>query len=270
MAQDHASSPPVLRLDELRFGYRSDQPIITGCSAELSRGRICALVGPNAAGKSTLLRLMLGHLEPWSGSVILEPHANVYGLDATQRAAWMSYVPQWSHTAFAFTAEQVVAMGRHALSADDEAIESAIHENDLNQIRGRVFSQLSAGQKQRVVLARAMAQAARQGKVMLLDEPTSALDLRHVHHTMTTLVNLARSGLAVLVVVHDLNLTAQYADIVWLLDQGRLAAVGPWQTVLDPTVLEPVYGTQLRAVSLPGRSRPLFTVETPQMRTADA
>ena len=270
MAHDHASSAPVLRIDALWFGYRSDRPIITGCSAQLSRGQVCALVGPNAVGKSTLLRLMLGHLKPWSGAVTLEPHANVYGLDATKRAAWLSYVPQWSHTAFAFTAQQVISMGRHALPADDEAIESAIHENDLNQIRDRVFTHLSAGQRQRVMLARAMAQAAQQGKVMLLDEPTSALDLKHVHQTMATLVNLARSGLAVLVVVHDLNLAAQYADIVWLLDQGRLAAVGPWQMVLNPAVLEPVYGTQLRTVSLPGRSRPLFTVETTQMKTADA
>ena len=250
----------AIRLDDVHFSYQSDWPVITGCDAVLDPGRLCALVGPNAAGKSTLLRLILGQLKPQRGLVTVHGRP-VSDLSSKQRARWVSYVPQRSHCAFTFTVQQVVAMGRHALGIDDSVVDQALEDNDLASLRDSIYTQLSAGQQQRVLLARAMAQASGGGKVMLLDEPTSALDLFHVHQTMAQLVQLARSGLAVLVVLHDLNLAAQYADDVWILHQGRFAAVGSWQRVLVSSMLEPVYGTPLRTVTLAGRDRPLFMVD---------
>ena len=97
---------------------------------------------------------------------------------------------------------------------------------------------------------------------MMLDEPGSAMDLLHIHLTMQTLQNLARSGLAVLVVLHDLNLAARYADTVWLMNQGQITAAGPWDSVLTPEILEPVYHIGLETLKCDGHNRPVFAVAT--------
>jgi iron complex transport system ATP-binding protein len=123
-----------------------------------------------------------------------------------------------------------------------------------------VYHELSAGQQQRVLLARAMAQSAGHGCVMLLDEPGSMMDLYHAHRMMSTLGDLAAAGLTVLVVLHDLNLAARYADVVWLMHQGRLLASGPWDQVLVPALLEPVYRVRLTPLQLAGEARPVFFV----------
>ncbi len=244
-------------VDSLSFGYARDAPVVQEVSASLGAGQLCALIGPNAAGKSTLLRLMLGHMAPWSGTVRLAGR-EVRGLDASLRASWISYVPQRGVAGFAFTVAQVVSMGRTMHRADDAAVESAIEACGLRPLRERVYPHLSAGQQQRVMLARALAQSAGDGRVMLLDEPASAMDLWHVHRTMQLLVEQARRGLAVLAVLHDLNLAARYADQVWLLNEGRLAACGPWSDVMVPEVLEPVYRLRLRAIRPDGVDRDQF------------
>ena len=143
-------------------------------------------------------------------------------------------------------------MGRFATGGDDDAVERAIGACDLAQVRGRVFAELSGGQQRRVLLARAVAQSAGAGRVMLLDEPASGMDLRHVHQTMKRLGELAQQGLAVLVVMHDVNLAAAYADDVWLMDDGQIVRAGPWYRVLEPEMLERVYGVRFTAMTPPG------------------
>ncbi len=245
---------PVMVLNGLRFGYAPDRDVIADVSAELRAARVTALVGPNAAGKTTLLRLMLGQLDPASGSVSIDGQ-DVRSLRAATRAAWVSYVPQRSGAALGFNVEQVVAMGRFAMrgmirlgmdAASRSAVDAAIDACALNDLRGEPFTALSVGQQQRVMLARAVAQSAGRGRVMLLDEPGSAMDLRHLHATMRMLRDMTQRGLAVLIVVHDLNLAARYADDVWLLDGGRLIAAGPWRDVLREDLLEQTFGVSIR------------------------
>lgn len=251
---------PVLEVRDLSFAYELGRPVVESLSATLLPGRICALLGPNAVGKTTLLRLIMGHLEPSSGSVAVAGMA-VRRVHSGLRAAMISYVPQRGAVSFAFTVQQVVQMGRYALRRDDAAVERAIAAADLLEQRHRVYHELSAGQQQRVLLARAMAQSCGDGQVMLLDEPGSMMDLWHVHRMMQTLHDLSRQGMAVLVVLHDLNLAARYADEVWLLDQRRLVAAGPWRQVLVPKILEPVYRVGLSPLTRPGTDRPVFFVE---------
>jgi len=260
-----------LEVQGLAFGYVPGRTVIHDITASLSPGRVCALIGPNATGKTTLLRLIMGQFEPWKGQVLLEGKP-VAELSPARRAAVISYVPQRGYVNFAFTVEQVVAMGRFALRRDDAAVESALDRTDLLAHRTRIYNELSAGQQQRVLLARAIAQAADHVRpaaspgrgVMLLDEPVSMMDLRHVHQTMTILRELADAGLAVMVVLHDLNLASRYADEVWLLHEGRVAAAGPWEQVLQPQVLEPIYRVKLESRIFPGSDRPVFVAELPQ------
>ena len=250
----------VLDVSGLAFGYARHQPLMESLSARLLPGRVCVLLGPNAAGKSTLLKLLLGELTPWQGQITLMGRP-VHRLGAGERAALISYVPQRGDASFSFTVRQVVEMGRFALTRDPLAIEQAMASCDLAGLEDRIYSQLSVGQQQRVLLARAMAQSHGQGRVMLLDEPGSAMDLRHVHQMMQTLTQLAQSGLAVLVVVHDLNVAARYADDIWLMDQGKMVACGPWQTILEPEVLSPVYQMRLTKLTLENHDRPVFAAD---------
>jgi len=251
--QTHRSGPsdcPAASLQGIGFGYEPSVPVVRSVTANLLPGRVCALIGPNAAGKSTLLKLMLGQLDPWEGSAELAGRA-VSGLSPRQRAARVSYVPQAGAVSFSFTVGQVVEMGRFALGEDSGAVQRALTLCDLTGVRDRVFAHLSGGQQRRVLLARAVAQSSGAGRVMLLDEPAAGMDLWHVHQTMRHLRHLAGEGLAVLVVMHDVNLAAGYADDVWLMDKGGLVKAGPWDTVLLPKLLEPVYGVRFTPMSPP-------------------
>jgi iron complex transport system ATP-binding protein len=257
---DAAPQTLTLTLRDVRFGYDPGCEIIRGLTATLEPGKLTTLIGPNAAGKSTLMRLMLGQLAPSAGSVRLGKR-EVSAMSPDRRAAWVSYVPQRAGVSFAFSVEQVVAMGRFAQRANPGAVEDAIRQCDLDDLRRRPLNQLSFGQQQRVLLARAMAQAAESGRIMLLDEPGSAMDLWHVHHMMGLLRELVTRGMAVLVILHDLNLAARYADEVWLLHDGVLAARGGWAEVLTPAVLEPIYRVRLRPMAAAAGERPVFAVE---------
>ncbi len=258
--QQGGAQTPVLELRDLTYGYARAQPIVRDVSATLAGGKVCALVGPNAAGKTTLLKIILGQLDAWSGGVRVGGHP-LASLDPTRRAERVSYVPQRSHTGFAFTVERVVAMGRFALGRDDDAVEAAIQVCDLSGIRSATYAHLSVGQQQRVLLARAMAQSRGGGQLMLLDEPGSAMDLWHVHQCMRGLRQLAASGLAVLVVLHDLSLAVRYADEAWVMDGGELVAAGPCDEVMTPGVLEPVFRVRIEAHRLPGMDRPVLVTD---------
>lgn len=221
--------------------------MVDSVSGRVRAGRVVALVGPNGSGKSTLLRLMLGQLVPGAGRVMLGGQA-MGRVPWGRRAAVMSYVPQRSSAVFPFTVREVVAMGRHAVGVDEAAVERAMAACGLVELGGEVMSELSVGQQQRVLVARAMAQAAGRGRVMLLDEPTSAMDLAHVHATMGMLCERAEAGLAVVTVVQDLNLAGRYAEEVWLMRGGRIVAAGAAGEVLNPATLGEVYGVMLRRI----------------------
>lgn len=250
---------PVLVARDLAFGYETGNPVIDNLTAQLRRSRITVLLGPNAAGKTTLVRLLLGQLVPQQGRIDLLGQP-IRQLAPAARATRLSYVPQRADTSFLFTVEQIVEMGRFAHGSSREAVRRAIDLTELEGLTQRIFAHLSGGQQQRVLLARAIAQSHGTGVGMLLDEPAAAMDLHHIHHTMRLLRQIADRGLAVLVVLHDLNLAARYADDVWLLDGGRLIAEGTWSEVLTPAALEPVYGVKLSLVDPPQGNRPLFFV----------
>lgn len=262
------SLKPDLLIESLRFGYERGKPVVDGCDAALYSGRVTALVGPNAAGKSTLLRLMLGLERPWSGSVLLNGQ-RVDRLAADERARLLSYVPQRPGVRFAFTVRQVVAMGGKMRAGEvHECVDAVIASVGLEALGERVFSELSGGQQQQVMLARAELQASTGGRAVLLDEPGSQLDLHHRHAMMQRLRRMAEQGLAVLVVLHDLDLAVRYADDAWLMDQGRLVETGSWDQVLTPEKLEPVYRIALNRIDS-GRTRPFLTVDQARGATMD-
>jgi iron complex transport system ATP-binding protein len=244
----------VLALKNVQFGYPR-RPVLQGVSCEFPTGVVTAIIGPNGAGKSTLLRVMLGLLAPSAGEVTRDGKP-VGAIAQGERARTMAYVPQNSQVAFPFSVAEVVRLGRYAAGEGDTGaiVRASLERLDLSDRAGDLFGQLSAGQQQRVTVARALAQldgAGRQGghgsRFLLADEPVSAMDPSHALRTMDVLRDLAAEGVGVAVVLHDLSLVLRNAPrVVVLTGEGRVAAAGETVAVLTPELLERVYGVRFR------------------------
>lgn len=233
----------------LSFAYHPERPILRDLSAAFAPEAVTAVIGPNGAGKSTLLRCLLGTLRPQAGRVDLAGR-DLAALTARERAARLAYIPQSPSLSEDFTARRVVALGRFARpSADDHGhIAAALQSANAEALADQPFNTLSAGQQQRVTLARAIAQLAGSnpgpaGQVVLADEPCSAMDPRHALHALATLQSLARRGSTVIIVLHDFAAALRYADHALLLDDaGRVRAHGPIADSLTPAALEAIFG----------------------------
>lgn len=208
-------------------------------TAEARPGRITALIGPNAAGKSTMLRCLFGALRPSRGAALLDGRP-AHRVRAGALARRLAYVAQRSTVGAAFTVRQVVELGRYALPADPRRVEQALRRLDLEAVADRPYPALSVGQQQRASLARAVAQLSPDGH-LLLDEPTSAMDLRHARDAMRLLRELADGGATVIMAVHDLSIAASAADDCWLLSSGRLVAAGAVREVMDLDRLQEIF-----------------------------
>ena len=225
-------------------------------SLSVTPGRLLAVVGPNGAGKTTLLRLLTGSLAPQEGEVRLDDRL-LDELGDRERARALAVVPQSESSPFPVTVREMVAMGRYAhlgpwerTGGHDRAmVERALQRCTVAGFADRLLGELSGGERQRARIARALAQEA---PVLLLDEPTAGLDLRYRMELFHLLRELRAEGLAVLVITHDLNLAARFADRLLLLDRGRATARGAPEEVLSREALEAVYEWPLRVVEHPG------------------
>lgn len=227
--------------------------LLDGVSLELRSGEVLALVGPNGAGKSTLLRALSGERHPDSGAVEFGGR-DMGALPPIALARCRAVMNQSSALAFPMTAAEVVALGRlpwHGTpqaAEDAAAIARALQAARIGHLGGQSHATLSGGERQRVQLARALAQldGAAPPAALLLDEPTASLDVRHAALLLRLAREQADHGLAVLAVLHDLNEAAHVADRVVVLAGGRLLACGAPRDVLEPGLLEHVYGIAFR------------------------
>ena len=220
------------------------RPAVDDVSLDAAPGAVTAVVGPNGSGKSTLVRALLG-LAPVAHGRITLGGLEVKGLGARERARVVAVVPQREEPAFPLTVHEFVALGRHAhqspwgTSAGDEAtVARALARAGAETLAARDIGELSGGEWQRVRIARALAQDTR---ALVLDEPTTFLDIGHEMAVFELLDALAREGLAVLLVSHQLNLVARFAASLVLLHEGRVAARGTPADVMDGPTLERVY-----------------------------
>lgn len=252
----------MLRADNLAV-QRGDKQVLADIDLSLQPGEVLGVLGPNGAGKSTLLDALSGELSPSQGQVTLDdrPLASWTGPERAQRLA---ILPQTSTLTFAFRVEDVVGMGRlpHATGRvrDLEIIAEALAAADAGHLAGRNYLELSGGERQRVHLARVLAQLwpGAVGQTLLLDEPTSMLDPLHQHTTLQATRAIAESGVAVLVILHDLNLAARYCDRVLLLQNGRPHALGTPHEVLQAEPLQAVFDLEVLVQRHPERGHPLI------------
>ena len=249
------NAPAILKLDGVRFGYAQRPDFLGPVSLEVCGGECWAIVGPNGAGKTTLLRLMAGLRRPDAGRLYLgdEPLA---GISDRRRAQRLAFVPQQAPIDLDLAVRNVVLLGRFPHrslglfeSARDHRIaERAMALTETSGFADRPLATLSGGEAQRVHVAAALAQ---EPQLLLLDEPTASLDLQYQLAIFEILrARAEHDGLGVVVVTHDVNLAAQFCSHVLLLHEGRPVASGPPAEVLDPEVLEPVYGIPLRRLTI--------------------
>lgn len=228
----------------LRYAGAGDFAV-DGVSFEAVAGRVTAVVGPNGSGKSTLVRALLGRLPVDSGRLMIGG-AELSTLDRRAIARQMAVVPQREEPVFPIAVRDYIALGRHphggpfaGRTADDRAaIARAVERADVAQFLDRPTDALSGGEWQRVRIARALAQG---GDALVLDEPTTFLDIAHEMAVFELCDALAREGQTVLLVSHQLNLVARFADAIVLLHRGRIAASGSAADVMRGEVLEQVY-----------------------------
>jgi iron complex transport system ATP-binding protein len=263
------SSDVRLNVEQVSYAYSanpSQAPLFTleATSFQAKPGEIVAILGPNASGKSTLLKLISGTLAPLSGRILLNGFAT-HSLTPRTRAQRIAVVEQESRLLFPARAWEFVLQGRHAYgrtlrfeSEDDVIIaKNALAQVGAADLSDRWMDQISGGEKQRVILARALAQ---QPLLLLLDEPTLHLDIAAQVDLLHSLRRLAAENrYTVVVVTHELNLAAEYADQVVLMQRGRCLRVGPPASIYQRELLEQVFQTPL-TVELGSSGRPRVTV----------
>ena len=246
----------LLRVNLINAGY-SGKCILRDIRFELPAGRILALIGPNGSGKTTLIRALSGVLP------VMDAEVHINGTDLTrsnqqERARLLAVVPQSTYIPPTFTVEEVVMMGRtpyinwlgSTTQKDSEITKKVMALTDITRFKGRMSGELSAGERQRVILARALAQ---DTPVLLMDEPTSHLDLRYQIEFLELSVALAREqNKTVLIALHDLNLAARFGDEVLAMKDGTTAALGKTEDVLIPATIERIYGLAVDVFKAPG------------------
>lgn len=257
MTADH-----TLTVHDLELGY-GERTVIESLDLVLPPGRVTAIVGANACGKSTLLRSMSRLLRPRTGQVLLDGE-QVHKLPAKELARTLGLLPQAPTAPEGITVSDLVGRGRNPhqrllsrwSAEDDAAVAAALEATDTVGLADRPVDELSGGQRQRVWIAMALAQ---QTDVLLLDEPTTYLDVSHQVEVLDLLTDLNRTrGTTIVMVLHDLNLAARYADHLVALAGGRLHAAGEPHTVLTEENVRAVFGLDCSVITDPVSGRPLM------------
>jgi iron complex transport system ATP-binding protein len=236
--------------------------LIDNVDCTVARGSLSALVGPNGAGKSTLLRALTAVQIPASGSVHFDGD-DLLGMPRRQRARLAAFVEQDATTDSSLTVDMVVQLGRlpHQSMWEADSAESAAVVTEslatvgMSGFRDREFQSLSGGEKQRVMLARALAQ---QPQLLALDEPTNHLDIAAQLSVLDLLSHLRTTGVTVLAALHDLSLAASYCDHIIVLSRGRVVAAGATEAVLTETLIAEVYGVRASILTNPVTGKPLI------------
>ena len=260
-------------VDALTFGFgrkeaAAQSPVLRNISLKISSGEVLGILGPNGSGKSTLLKILMRILIPQRGKVELfgQPHAAFSQAEISRHVA---FVPQETQQAFPFTINEMVLMGRYPHhnrtwglgweGAQDRAVAmQAMRDLDVSHLGTRLITNVSGGERQRAVIARALAQ---EPEILLLDEPTAFLDLHHQLEIARIIRRLNRErGLTVVLVSHDLNLASQYCDRLVLLREGEIVTMGSPEEVIARESLEPVYGCPVLLDQHPQTGKPRVTL----------
>ncbi len=244
----------TLSTEDLAFGYHG-KSVGTGVTFAIETGEVLCLLGPNGGGKTTLMKTLLGLLPALAGTVRLDGE-DLASWSRKRVARVIGYVPQAHAAFFPFNVIDIVVMGRSARiglfaapsRADHRVAEQALAMLGIAHLAGRVYTEISGGERQLVLIARALAQ---EPRILVMDEPTSALDFGNQVRVLRQIAALARSGISVVFSTHDPDHVFLCGDRVALLHGGHLEAIGPPEAVITPASLQRLYGVEVQVVELP-------------------
>jgi iron complex transport system ATP-binding protein len=243
-----------IKIDGLSFSYNG-YPVLQDVALELGEGEVLGIIGPNGSGKSTLLKCIDRILQPKGRSIFLDGK-EINQFSRVELARLIGYVAQREENRFPVTVFDTILMGRKPFlnwkpsASDLDKVAQIIKMLHLEPIAMREINTISGGERQKVMIARAIAQ---EPQVLILDEPTSYLDLRHQLEVMNLVEDLAKCGTSSIVAIHDLNLASRYCQKLILLEEGKVFAAGG-QEVLDPENIEPVYKVKISCCTSSGNT----------------
>ena len=255
-----------LQISNVTAKYKQNAPIISNINLEIRRSKLLALLGPNGAGKSTLIRAITGVLPLSKGSITFDNH-DILSLSNRNRAQIISVVPQKSLLPDHFTVRDIVMLGRtpylnflkEETEHDNMIVDSLLSEINLYSIRNQTVNNLSGGEIQRVVIARALAQ---EPKILLLDEPTAHLDIKYQTVIIKALQDLAsKNNIAVLLTMHDINQAIRSADSIAIISKGQIIATGTPHDVCTSSNLSEAYETKIHVTIDPRHKLPFISVD---------
>lgn len=249
-------------IKNLYFQYRKEDPLFEGLSIKIKEKEWFGIIGPNGSGKTTLLKLMAGLLRPQKGTIILFNN-NLFSLTPKERARFIGYFPQESFFIFDYTVKEIVLMGRNPYikwfsrvnKKDTEIVEKAMELTETIKFKDKKISELSSGERKRVILARILAQ---EPKVLLLDEFTTHLDISYQIEFINLLKRLRETkDLTIIFLTHDLNLASISCDRILLIDKGKYVACDVPEKILKEDLIEKVYKVKPIIKTHPLTNRPL-------------
>lgn len=249
----------VIELSDVNFSY-NDKTVLQDINLNIEKGEFTGIIGPNGAGKSTILRIMAGILKNYKGTVRVM-NKDVKMMKQKNLARVIGFVPQETHFQHNYSVEDIITMGRYPylgpfqrFKKDDiEAVEWAIEKSGLIELKKRLVNSISSGERQMVVICRALAQ---KPEILLLDEPTSHLDIKHQVRIMELLKDLNQHGMTVVIVNHDLNLSSQFCKKLVLLHRGSIYKIGTPEMIIDKKIVMDVYGVETEIIIHPEKKKP--------------
>ncbi|MCG8568773.1 MAG: ABC transporter ATP-binding protein [Spirochaetes bacterium] len=255
-------SQPAIEVDQLNFSYQH-RLVLQKIQLQAEAGKICTFIGPNGSGKTTLLKNIARILHPFKKTVYINGQ-EIHSFVLKNLAKKLAYVPQEYHLDIDFSVRDIVLMGRYPYQKrfsqvskqDQELVDKALELTNTSQLAQRNIKNLSGGEKQRVVIARAIAQ---DTEIILLDEPISHLDIHHQIEIMETIRMLnEKSQITILLVLHDLNLALNYSDYVVLLNGGKIVDDGTAEEVIQPDNIKKVYQIDSILTTNPRTGKPFL------------
>ena len=243
----------LIRGENISFSYDHD-PVLKNISISIKPGEIVGIIGPNGSGKSTLLKALAG-INKCESNCIFYKNKDIHSMKTKDIASIVSWIPQENPMVFAFKVIDVVLMGRHPYMSplsfeNDEGYRiahDAMEKTDTFQFAQRLFNNLSSGERQRVLIASAIAQ---EPEIMLLDEPTSALDIKYQLEILMILKHLNElKNMSIVLALHDLHLASRFCKRLILINNGQIIADGSPEKVIKKNLLEEVYGVKINIFS---------------------